>query len=401
MSGKDRKKKKRSTGKDRILLCVAIALFAALLVAECYVMINEPHNYVLLGIFGVCMLVMVYGIADRSSRMQRTMEQQFNEQYEKLFKSAKLSYLYLKKSFAELYEKLGKIDDDSSLPIDELIEAQKAIAKVTINRSKENATALMNSNDQLIDRMFGFEKELKELEQKVLEKQNKEDFDRIIEGMDAMLKDLSEMFEHSEKSLHDEIAQLSGSLQGQIAELADTVQNISVSAPQMAQEAFVQPQETFINEPEPQTAAEEPVVPEAEPVIEEPVVPEAEPVIEEPVVPEPEPVAQEPVVPEPEPVAEEPVVPEPEPAAEEPVVPEAEPVIEEPVVPEPVAEEPEAVIESEDAAAAPEIIEEEIIDDPVAEQEPEVQAKPPMPDLSSDPSHVMTPEEIAALLASM
>ena len=391
MSGKDRKKKKRSTGKDRILLCVAIALFAALLVAECYVMINDPHNYVLLGIFGVCMLVMVYGIADRSSRMQRTMEQQFNEQYEKLFKSAKLSYLYLKKSFAELYEKLGKIDDDSSLPIDELIEAQKAIAKVTINRSKENATALMNSNDQLIDRMFGFEKELKELEQKVLEKQNKEDFDRIIEGMDAMLKDLSEMFEHSEKSLHDEIAQLSGSLQGQIAELADTVQNISVSAPQMAQEAFVQPQENFINEPEVEPVIEEPVVPEPEAVTEEPVVPEPEAATEEPVVPEPEAAVEEPVVPEPEAVAEEPVMPEPEAAAEEPVMPEVEPV----------AEEPEAVIESEDAAAAPEIIEEEIIDDPIAEQEAEAQAKPPMPDLSSDPSHVMTPEEIAALLASM
>ena len=39
---------------------------------------------------------------------------------------------------------------------------------------------------------------------------------------------------------------------------------------------------------------------------------------------------------------------------------------------------------------------------PVAEPEPEpvVEEKPPMPDLS-DPNKVMTPEEIAALLANM
>ena len=95
--------------------------------------------------------------------------------------------------------------------------------------------------------------------------------------------------------------------------------------------------------------AEEPVA--EEPIVEEPIVEEAIaediPVMEEPVAePESEPVVE----PEPEPVAE----PEPEPVAE----PEAEP--------EPAAEEP----------------------------------KPAMPDLS-DPNHVMTPEEIQALLANM
>ena len=39
-------------------------------------------------------------------------------------------------------------------PGEEIITAQKAIAKVTITRSKENADALMNSNDRVVDNLL-------------------------------------------------------------------------------------------------------------------------------------------------------------------------------------------------------------------------------------------------------
>ena len=34
---------------------------------------------------------------------------------------------------------------------------QKAIAKITISRSKESTDALMNSNDRMMEKVYGFE----------------------------------------------------------------------------------------------------------------------------------------------------------------------------------------------------------------------------------------------------
>ena len=89
------------------------------------------------------------------------------EQYQDILKAEKASYLIFQQKFQDLDNKLNFIGQKimplekansanqkmiASL-IDGLREDQKKIAKVTINRSKENADALINSNGQLMRQM--------------------------------------------------------------------------------------------------------------------------------------------------------------------------------------------------------------------------------------------------------
>ena len=83
-----------------------------------------------------------------------------HKDYEELYKAQKASYLVIRQSFDELDERLKNIEQSSYLPAEEIISAQKAVAKVTISRSKENTDALMNSNDELINQLFSFEEKL-------------------------------------------------------------------------------------------------------------------------------------------------------------------------------------------------------------------------------------------------
>lgn len=162
-----------------------------------------------------------------------------------------------------------------------------------------------------------------------------------------------------------------------------------------------------------------------EPVIEEPVI--EEPIAEEPLMEEP--IAEEPLMEEP--IGEEPLMEEPiaeEPLMEEPII--EEPIIEEPIIEEAPAEEvppmpdlsdpnkvmtPEEIaaliantgaeepvaedLVAEEPVAEEPIAEEPIMEEPIMEEAP-VEEAPPMPDLS-DPNKVMTPDEIAALIANM
>ena len=62
-------------------------------------------------------------------------------------KSEKASCLLAKKSFEEISMMLEMADVKSEGSTEEIINAQKALSKVIISREKENADALMNSND--------------------------------------------------------------------------------------------------------------------------------------------------------------------------------------------------------------------------------------------------------------
>lgn len=54
--------------------------------------------------------------------------------------------------------KLAYMEEASKIPTEEIVNAQKGIAKVIIKRSHENTDALMNSYEQLIDRFDTFQK---------------------------------------------------------------------------------------------------------------------------------------------------------------------------------------------------------------------------------------------------
>ena len=361
MSKRNSGEQKRENSQLKITFSVLIMVLSFL--AELYTMIILKGNPIYLAGFGLVFLIFSYVLMNSVMQLQYQKLREEKEEHEGLLKSEKASYLIIKKSFDEVFQRMDYIEKNLQLPTEELLTAQKAFAKININRSKENADALMNSNDKLLEKIVSFERTLQNNNEKLLDGQN-QNMEQRLQEVILRQQELSSSIKELELNMRNEILQ--------------AVNSITSSQPQVIMQQPVQP---VMENAQPEEPMEE------EPVMEEPIV--EEPLIEEPVVEEPmieEPLIEEPVIEEPimeEPLMEEPIVEESiieEPLMEEPTI--EEPLVEEPLIEEPVAEEP--VIQVEEPAEEAEEEEEEVL----------------IPDMS-DPNKMMTPDEIAALIATL
>ena len=377
MSKRNSGEQKRENSQLKITFSVLIMVLSFL--AELYTMIILKGNPIYLAGFGLVFLIFSYVLMNSVMQLQYQKLREEKEEHEGLLKSEKASYLIIKKSFDEVFQRMDYIEKNLQLPTEELLTAQKAFAKININRSKENADALMNSNDKLLEKIVSFERTLQNNNEKLLDGQN-QNMEQRLQEVILRQQELSSSIKELELNMRNEILQ--------------AVNSITSSQPQVIMQQPVQPPVMENVQPE-EPMEEEPVV--EEPLIEEPVVEEPiieEPLMEEPIIEEPlieEPVIEEPIMEEPlmeEPIVEESIIEEPlmeEPTIEEPLMEEPtieEPLVEEPLIEEPVAEEP--VIQVEEPAEEAEEEEEEVL----------------IPDMS-DPNKMMTPDEIAALIANL
>ena len=429
-------KQKKDSYNLRIV--TAVLVLTVLVLGELYVMINYPSNYVALIVLTVVALADIYILI--ASAIQKNYKKEIDqyEQYDNLFKSEKASYLVTRKSFEDIADQLDRIEEAAGSPTKDIIDAQKSIAKVTISRNKENSDALMNSNDKLLEQIFNLSDRLDKLEKNMLEQQ------RIVvenANKDLLLKqqEMAASVKEMELSIRNTILAEIGKINGAPA--------VTYTA------APVQPSPAT---PVEEVTPEEPEAPIEEVMPEEPEAPIDEVTPEEPAT-EPETAAEDmPDLAEDDllnidalfgndeeaettkDVAEETgsaeVNNEPEPeepvgfddilgfADEEPEEPafteEMVNTIDEPVTemnsdpnhmmtPEEIA----ALIANADAATeeAPVVTEDAISEEsePITEEEPvsepvveEPEAEPVI-ETNSDPNHMMTPEEIAALFANM
>lgn len=429
-------KQKKDSYNLRIV--TAVLVLTVLVLGELYVMINYPSNYVALIVLTVVALADIYILI--ASAIQKNYKKEIDqyEQYDNLFKSEKASYLVTRKSFEDIADQLDRIEEAAGSPTKDIIDAQKSIAKVTISRNKENSDALMNSNDKLLEQIFNLSDCLDNLEKNVLEQQ------RIIvenANKDLLLKqqEMAASVKEMELSIHNTILAEVGKINGAPA-VAYTAAPVQPSSAAPVEEVTPEEPEAPINEVMP----EEPEAPINEVMPEEP---ETEPETTAEDMPD---LAEDDLlnidalfgndeaaettkeVAEETGSAEENNEPEPEEpvgfddtlgfADEEPEEPafteEMVNTIDEPVMemnsdpnhmmtPEEIA----ALIANADAAAeeAPVVTEDAISEEsePITEEEPvsepvvEEPAAEPVIEANSDPNHMMTPEEIAALFANM
>ncbi len=439
-------KQKKDSYNLRIV--TAVLVLTVLVLGELYVMINYPSNYVALIVLTVVALADIYILI--ASAIQKNYKKEIDqyEQYDNLFKSEKASYLVTRKSFEDIADQLDRIEEAAGSPTKDIIDAQKSIAKVTISRNKENSDALMNSNDKLLEQIFNLSDRLDNLEKNVLEQQ------RIIvenANKDLLLKqqEMAASVKEMELSIHNTILAEVGKINGAPA-VSYTAAPVQPSSAASVEEVTPEEPEAPINEVMP----EEPEAPINEVMPEEPEAPIDEVMPEEPET-EPETTAEdmpdlaeddllnidalfgndeaaETTKEEETGSAEENNEPEPEEpvgfddtlgfADEEPEEPafteEIVNTIDEPVMemnsdpnhmmtPEEIA----ALIANADTAAEEEpVVTEDAISEesePITEEEPvsepvvEEPAAEPVIEANSDPNHMMTPEEIAALFANM
>ena len=364
--GKHMQDKKQKKAKIQVIFLILISTLV--LLADFYAIINYPKEYMLIVAITVIFMICLWGVISGFFSLSALKEDRREEQYDSIFKSEKASYLMLRKYFDEIEEKIEILQKESKIPTEDIINAQKGIAKVVINRNKENADAIMNSNEQLMETFEHLENKLKESNDFIIENQKNVIYDN--------LKDIMEKQQVLSDSIKDMEIRLSQAI------TANPIQfTANVEMPKQTTDA---PQSAPAMEAIPEPVVEEAAIAEPEPVA----VIEPEPVIE---APEPEPVV------EPSPVAEEAVAdttnsdPNRQLSADEIAAlfasanasatePESEPaekVITEPVTEAPHVPEPEQVVE-------PSPVAEEAVADTT----------------NSDPNRQLSADEIAALFAS-
>lgn len=356
---------KNKDSKARMQIIFGILLFALIFMAELYAMVNFPKMFIVLAVLAVADLICLYVAINGIISVYETKYTRREEQYESIFKSEKASYLMLKKYFEEMSVKLAYIEEASKIPTEEIVNAQKGIAKVIIKRSHENTDALMNSYEQLIDR-----------------------FDTFQKGMDGFGTVAGAYKDEILSACKDEISsvQKDGKEQGhsQDKEIAAKLQEIIIAMKDMElrlNQTIMNSQKVVVSQPQVS-------VPVATPVVE----------------PQPAPqnhVEETPVEPEISPEPEESLEPEPEisPDLEENPEPEILPDLEESLEPE-ISPEPEESIEEAEELVEPDPIPEDAIVEEANDENLLEEELPPMPDLS-DPNRSMSPDEIAALFANM
>ena len=354
---------KNSEKNVRFRINITLLIAVVLLVADLYAMINMPQKFIILAIITALFLVAIYFLVDSISIYLMAEKNRKEEQYDSIFKSEKASYLLLRKTFDDLYELIEKGNQSRKTNVEDIIHAQKAVAKVSIGRSKENADALMNSNDRIMEKISMLEAVLSDNVPQPSSETNKNDSayaQNILDNQNKILQ--------------------------QLEVLQNTLNTIGADAKIAAESA----KQNFFTEErilaeENKIEKEEPSLMEETPIEEEPSVMEETPIEEEPSVMEETPVEEEPSVMKETPIEEVPSD------------------MEEPSIGKEEVSSPE-----EDLSKYDDIMVDTLTDSddnvPVEkiplEDETVVDDEPAMPDLS-DPNKVMTPDEIAALIANL
>ena len=395
--------------KTMLQLMFMILIFMVVLLTDFYAIINYPEEYILIAVITVILLIDLWGVVNGLFTLRILKEERREEQYDSIFKSEKASYLMLKKYFEEIEEKIAILQEASKVPTEAIIGAQKGIAKVVINRNKENADAIMGSNEQLLDAVERFDARLKESDEFIIENQKNVLYENLKEIMDRQ-QTLSDSIKDMETRLSQVIAanpvQFTANVEMPKTITAMPSVSEAASQPVTAQNSPIKHEvvDDFIvpavDEPVDMAAAVEPA---AEPIIESTAEPGAKQVIEPTIAPVAEQVntaAQEMPV---------------EPVVEQVIEPIAEPIVE----PAPVAEEAAADTANSDPnrqLSADEIAalfaganagagEQESASEPEPASEPE-QVEPPAsaPEPENAPvvdlnntNRNLTPDEIAAL----
>ena len=404
---------KNKDSKARMQMIFGILLFAFIFMAELYAMVNFPKMFIVLVVLAVADLICLYVAIRGVILVYETKYARREEQYESIFKSEKASYLMLKKYFEEISVKLAYMEEASKIPTEEIVNAQKGIAKVIIKRSHENTDALMNSYEQLLDRFDTFQKGMDGFGT-VAGAYKDEILSACKDEISSVQKDGKEQEHSQDKEIAAKLQEIIIAMKDMELRLNQTIMNsqkVVVSQPQVSVPVAtpVEPQPAPQNhveetpvEPEISLEPEESMEPEPEisPDLEENPEPEISPDLEENPEPEILPDLEESLEPEISLEPEEDMEPEilPDIPEEESFEPEEEPPImaaDEIIPPDPE----EAIEEAEELVEPDPIPEEAIVDEADDENLPEEEL-PPMPDLS-DPNRSMSPDEIAALFANM
>lgn len=404
----------------------SIALLVVFVI-ELYAMINYSDNYIVLGICTLLMILSFYVLISSIMQIRFIRQLRAEEQYDSIFKSEKASYLLLRKNFDEIAERMDLLEKNMKSPSEEIMNAQKALAKVIINRSKENAETLINTNLQMMEKIDTFDA--------ILSANN----DEFYEKQKQLLNQNNQQYILKQQELLTSLKEVEANIKSDLLQtMARTPVTVTIPQPEAMIQTASKPQPEIMVQPasKPQPKLES-AVEEIEKVAEEPSIElqktvekapiEIEKTIEETPIEIEEIVEEAPTEIE-ESIEEAPTEIE-ETIEETPIegegsIKETPVEIEEELVEEPQEKKPpipdlsdpnkkmsaeeiaamfanaDAIVPAVEEPALDSAVEEPAIEATPVEKETPTEEKPPMPDLS-DPNKMLSPEEIAALISNM
>lgn len=147
---KEKKQKKQNDAsnpicKNRMVLLCTAFIGILLIGIEVYIYL-ERKDIPMMGGLAICFVVDLFMMVNSIMNIDQINKDKEQQNYEDLYKAQKASYLVIRRSFDELMDRLDDLEDSSGIPTEDILQAQKAIAKIILSRSQDNAEALMNSN---------------------------------------------------------------------------------------------------------------------------------------------------------------------------------------------------------------------------------------------------------------
>ncbi len=423
--------------KIKVLLASLVTVIAA--IADIYIIVNLPGNYILLGVTSLILLVAVYLLISGKMQLRDYYDFKSEEQYNKLITSQKACYLQVRKSFRETSGKVDELDkkiapfataseinyQKISGLLDSLMQDQKKVAKLTVSRNKENATAMMNSNDRVIQEILKMQETVNSVVQKIEEQtghEQSQEFEKVEAGQQVLLTKMQELedslknqlenitdkFHEIPKIEKEFIDEIKTEIKSEIEELGSEIKE-PIEKPVREESELIEEEKSELTEEmeieETPLLAEEMVIEETPLSVEDLITEEAPSLAEEMEIEETPLLAEEMEIEETPLLTEEMVIEE-TPLSVEDLITEEAPLSVDDLVPE----QPETITEPSTEDFSNKVMSPEEIAALIAGNNEEIlpetmentveEEKPPMPDLS-DPNRKMSADDIAALIANL
>ena len=228
MAKDDSLKKPKKIDVNRIMIFISSILIPFLWI-DLYLVLKNTSKLMVVGIIAALILVWTGLLITYIHRMKNEEKAHLDEQAEELLRTGKANYLMQKK----LAEKIDNIGEKVAVPADEIITAQKAIAKLTLARNKENTDALMHSNEQVIEKTLEVEEKLSENNQQIIDMQKN--------LMDEKLQELTQ----SQKLVLDNLKDVKESLQ---SDMQDVLSNMIHEALEKELASAIEQIHTYVKE---------------------------------------------------------------------------------------------------------------------------------------------------------
>ena len=206
MAKDDSLKKPKKIDVNRIMIFISSILIPFLWI-DLYLVSKNTSKLMVVGIIAALILVWTGLLVTYIHRMKNEEKAHSDEQVEELLRTGKANYLMQKK----LAEKIDNIGEKDAVPADEIITAQKAIAKLMLARNKENTDALMHSNEQVIEKTLEVEEKLSENSQQIMDMQRNlmdEKLQELTQSQKLVLDNLNDVKESLQSDMQDVLSNM-------------------------------------------------------------------------------------------------------------------------------------------------------------------------------------------------